>query len=159
VPRGFQDVKVPRLRDNGPDGGENVSLRHRPLLPPGNAPGTHFSYRLSRPQSRSAIGRIPLTSTGIEPKTFRFVVQHLNHCATAVPIYYIIQFDIHNGMDSLKYRVIYKSVKHFKNSQQINYPTDHGSSYADRERKSPSFFLFHRCSICPHLVIRQTTMR
>jgi len=32
-------------------------------------------------------------------------------------------------------------VKHFKNSQQINYSTDHGSSYADRERNSPSFFL------------------
>jgi len=28
----------------------------------------------------------PLTPAGIEPATFRFVVQHLNHCATAVPI-------------------------------------------------------------------------
>ena len=26
----------------------------------------------------------PLTA-GIEPATFRFVTQHLNHCATAVP--------------------------------------------------------------------------
>jgi len=25
----------------------------------------------------------PLTSTGIEPATFRFVAQHFNHCATA----------------------------------------------------------------------------
>jgi len=59
------------------------------------------------------------------------------------------------------YRVIHKSVKHFKNSQQINYSTDHGSSYADRERNSPSFFLytFHRCSMCPPLVIRHTSMR
>jgi len=30
-------------------------------------------------------------------------------------------------------------VKHFKNLQQINYSTDHGSSYADGERNSPSF--------------------
>jgi len=30
-------------------------------------------------------------------------------------------------------------MKHFKNSQQINYSTDHGSSYADRERNSLSF--------------------
>jgi len=41
------------------------------------------------------------------------------------------------------YRVIHKSVKHFKNSQQINYSTDQGSSYADRERNSPFFFLIH----------------
>jgi len=26
-----------------------------------------------------------MTPTGIEPATFRFVAQHLNHCATAVP--------------------------------------------------------------------------
>jgi len=26
----------------------------------------------------------PLTAAGIEPATFRFVAQHLNHCATAV---------------------------------------------------------------------------
>ena len=26
----------------------------------------------------------PLTPAGIEPATFRFVAQHLNHCATAV---------------------------------------------------------------------------
>ena len=27
----------------------------------------------------------PVTPAGIEPATFRFVAQHLNHCATAVP--------------------------------------------------------------------------
>ena len=26
-----------------------------------------------------------MTPAGIEPATFRFVAQHLNHCATAVP--------------------------------------------------------------------------
>ena len=29
----------------------------------------------------------PLTPARIEPATFRFVAQHLNHCATAVPSY------------------------------------------------------------------------
>ena len=29
----------------------------------------------------------PLTLAGIELATFRFVAQHLNHCATAVPIH------------------------------------------------------------------------
>ena len=27
--------------------------------------------------------KIPMTPAGIEPATFRFVAQHLNHCATA----------------------------------------------------------------------------
>jgi len=40
-----------------------------------------YSSRLSRPQGYSAIGRImpmknPLTPTGIEPATYRFVTQH-----------------------------------------------------------------------------------
>ena len=59
----------------------------------------------------------------------------------------------------LLYRVIHKSVKHFKNSQQIHYSTDRGSSYADRERSSQFFYILHRCSMCPPLVIRQTSMR
>ena len=71
------------------DGGKVVSLTHCPYLPPENTPGTHFCYRLSRPQGHSAIGRImsmknPLTLPGVEPATFRFVAQHLNHCATAM---------------------------------------------------------------------------
>ena len=31
-----------------------------------------------------------MTPSGIEPATFRFVAQHLNHCATAVPLIYDI---------------------------------------------------------------------
>jgi hypothetical protein len=58
------------------------------------------------------------------------------------------------------YRVIHKAVKHFKNSQQIDYATDHGNSSANSERHSSSFFyICHRCSMCPTLVIRQTSMR
>jgi len=36
------------------DGGKVVSLTHRPPLPPGNTPGTHFC----RLQGQSATGRI-----------------------------------------------------------------------------------------------------
>jgi len=43
-------------------------------------------------------------------------------------------------MPVYQYRVIHKSVKHFKNSQQIDYATDHGNSYVDRERNCLSFF-------------------
>jgi hypothetical protein len=67
-----------------------VSLKHRPPLPPGNTPGTHFCYRLSRPRGHSAIGRIRSMknsndTSGIEPATFKFVALYLNHCATAAP--------------------------------------------------------------------------
>jgi hypothetical protein len=36
----------------------------------------------------------PLTLPGIEPATFRFVAQHLNHCATAVPISVVLQGNV-----------------------------------------------------------------
>jgi len=32
-----------------------------------------------------------MTPSGIEPATFRFVAQHLNHCATAVPFLVLYQ--------------------------------------------------------------------
>ena len=42
-PEGFQEVKVPRFHDNGTQfGGKDVSLKHRPHLPPGNTAGIHF---------------------------------------------------------------------------------------------------------------------
>jgi len=37
----------------------------------------------------------PLTPAGIEPATFRFVAQHLNHCATVVPIHYLVDCTIY----------------------------------------------------------------
>jgi hypothetical protein len=50
-----------------------------------------------------------------------------------------------------KYRVIHKSVKYFKNSQQIEYAINHGNSYANRERNSPSFFINSQCNSFPDL--------
>ena len=53
-----------------------------------------ISVMLCRSQGHGAIGRIlcqrkiPMTPAGIEPATFRFVAQHLNHYATAVPSEY-----------------------------------------------------------------------
>jgi len=32
---------------------------------------------------------VRMTPAGIEPATLRFVAQHLNHCATAIPIYIV----------------------------------------------------------------------
>ena len=42
--------KFPDFMTTAQDGGKVVSLTHRPPLPPGYAPGTHFVERLSRPQ-------------------------------------------------------------------------------------------------------------
>ena len=47
--------------------------------------------------------KIPMTPPGIEPATFRFVAQHLNHCATAVPhIYIYIHTHTHTHIHSFR---------------------------------------------------------
>jgi len=45
----------------------------------------------------------------------------------------------HASLNEAKYTGLFMSVKHFKNSQQIDYTTDHGNSYVDRERNCCSF--------------------
>ena len=57
-PEGSRKLRFPDYMTTTQDGGRVVSLTHRPPLPPGNTPDTHFCYRLSRPQGHSAIGRI-----------------------------------------------------------------------------------------------------
>jgi len=57
-PEGSSKLRFPDFMTTAQDDGKVVSLRHRPPLPLGNAPGTHFCYRLSRLQGHSAIGRI-----------------------------------------------------------------------------------------------------
>jgi len=47
VSRGFQKLRFPDYVTMAQDGGKVVSLTHRPLLPPGNTPGTIFYHRLS----------------------------------------------------------------------------------------------------------------
>ena len=72
------------------EGAEVVNLTHRPPLPPGNVPATHFHQGLSRPQGRGTVGRNmslknPVTPPGIDPGTVRLVTQHLNHYANPGP--------------------------------------------------------------------------
>ena len=41
-PEGSRKLRFPDYMTTARDGGKVVSLTHRPPLPPGNAPGTHF---------------------------------------------------------------------------------------------------------------------
>ena len=41
-PEGSRKLRFPDFVTTAQDGGKVVSLTHRPLLPPGNAPGTHL---------------------------------------------------------------------------------------------------------------------
>jgi len=57
-PQGSRKLRFSDFMKTAQDGGKVVSLRHRPPLPSGNKSGTHFCWRLSRPQGHSATGRI-----------------------------------------------------------------------------------------------------
>ena len=84
-PRGFQEVYALRFSwHSAHEGGEVVSLTHRPPLPPGNVPGTHFYQGLSRPQGHGTVRsnmslKNPVTPPGIDHGTVRLVAQRLNH--------------------------------------------------------------------------------
>jgi len=41
-PEGFRKLRFPYFMTTAQDGGKVVRLKHRPPLPPGNTPGTHF---------------------------------------------------------------------------------------------------------------------
>jgi hypothetical protein len=61
------------------DGSEAASLKRRPHFTLRKIPGTHFCYRLSRPQDHSTVelGQLKnsMTSCGNEPATFKLVAQ------------------------------------------------------------------------------------
>ena len=42
VPEGSSKLRFPDFMTTAQDGGKVISLTHRPPLPPGNTPGTHF---------------------------------------------------------------------------------------------------------------------
>ena len=57
-PESSRKLRFPDFKTTAQDGGKVVILKHRPPLPPGNAPGAHFCWKLSRPQGHSTIERI-----------------------------------------------------------------------------------------------------
>jgi hypothetical protein len=59
MPLGFQEVEAPRFLDNRyTKMVRSLALSTGRIYPPGNIPGTHCCYRLSRPRGHSAAGRI-----------------------------------------------------------------------------------------------------
>ena len=62
-PEGSRKLRFPDFMTTAQDGVKVVSLTHRPPLPQENTPGTHFCRRLSRPQGRSATGRMSLKNS------------------------------------------------------------------------------------------------
>ena len=89
--------------------------------------------------------KIPIAPSGIEPATFRFVAQHLNHCATAVTTHLLVvrwicvsnlvrrrewsnsaQFRTHN----IKYNLnIYRKICTFLCFLLHSYVTWHGAKH------------------------------
>jgi len=84
-PEGFGKLKLPDFVMTAQDGGRLSSLRTGRLYPK-EILLVLISIR-DWVEGHSAIGKMknPLTPAGIEPANFRFVAQHLHHCAIAVP--------------------------------------------------------------------------
>jgi hypothetical protein len=77
-PYGFETSRLPHFLKNWLTCGGEVSPTGRLLFTPRKIPGIHFCYRLSRTQGHSAARKIksiedPVTSSEIEPATFRLV--------------------------------------------------------------------------------------
>jgi len=58
APEGSRRLRAPDFKTTAHEGGELANPRHRPPLPAGNIPDTHFCQRLSRPLGNIAAGRI-----------------------------------------------------------------------------------------------------
>ena len=53
-----------------------------------------------------------MTSSGMELATFQFVAQHLNHCATAVPLFATLSHSILLGIRNVSDKVVEKIKTH-----------------------------------------------
>jgi hypothetical protein len=77
-------------RQSAQEGGKVVSPTHRPPLPPGNIPSTHFCYRLSWSQGHSAAGRIISMKKANE--TIGNQTRDLLDCSAVPQTYHIVHF-------------------------------------------------------------------
>jgi hypothetical protein len=89
---GSRKLRFPDFMTAEQDGGRVVSPTHRPPLSSGRLLVFFFFIFWVDPRAtvRSeglSQWKIPMTPSGIEPATFWFVAQYLNHCTTAVPLH------------------------------------------------------------------------
>jgi hypothetical protein len=85
-PEGSRKLKFPDYVTMAQNGGKVVSLTQRPFLPAELLLEAVRGWVDPRAivRSEGCQWKIPITPSGIEPATFRFVAQRLNHCANAV---------------------------------------------------------------------------
>ena len=83
-------LMFPEFMTSTQDSGNFVSVTHRPHFIPGKFLELISCLRISQPHGHSTVGRtscqlkLSKTQARIKPRTFRFVAQHFNHCATAI---------------------------------------------------------------------------
>ena len=89
-PRGSRKLRFPDFMTTAQGGGKVVSLTHRPHLPQEillvliSVRGWVDPRAIVQSEGLCQ-WKIPMIPSGIKTATFRFVAQHFNHCATAVP--------------------------------------------------------------------------
>jgi len=80
-PECSRKLRIPDFMTTARDGGKVYSLTHWLPLPPGNAPDTHFCWRLCRPETHSVIGRVMSMKNSND--TSRDRTSDLSICSTA----------------------------------------------------------------------------